>query len=227
MNRVENERFRYCTSISLAYDYGYDDLCLTGDRHLDLEGGLLGKLLSPARRRRAVRHVCTELGISWTVNHKRVERIWRQEGLKVPAKQPKRGRLWLGDGSCVRRRAEYPNHVRSYDFIQDRTQTSSGPRDLLYDHRSAGARRAMAARIQLEAAAQFVGIPSAGARRDRDGCRLKGRPNHAASCTRSGTIAGGSSVFRRTSEIRTRLVLPRVRHDRVRSWRILATPFRR
>lgn len=58
----------------------------------------------------------------WQVNHKRVERIWRQEGLKVPQKQPKRGRLWLADGSCIRRRAEYPNHVWSYDFVMDRTQ---------------------------------------------------------------------------------------------------------
>ena len=58
----------------------------------------------------------------WRVNHKRVERIWRQEGLKVPQKQPKRGRLWLADGSCIRRRAEYPNHVWSYDFVMDRTQ---------------------------------------------------------------------------------------------------------
>jgi transposase InsO family protein len=57
----------------------------------------------------------------WTVNRKRVERIWRQEGLKVPMKQPKRSRLWLGDGSCVRRRAEHPNHVWSYDFVMDRT----------------------------------------------------------------------------------------------------------
>jgi len=57
----------------------------------------------------------------WRVNHKRVERIWRQEGLKVPKKQPKRGRLWLNDGSCIRKRAEYPNHVWSYDFILDRT----------------------------------------------------------------------------------------------------------
>ena len=57
----------------------------------------------------------------WRVNHKRVERIWRQEGLKVPRKQPKRGRQWLSDGSCVRRRAEYPNHVWSYDFLMDRT----------------------------------------------------------------------------------------------------------
>ena len=36
----------------------------------------------------------------WRVNAKRVARIWRREGLKVPSKQPKRGRLWLNDGSC-------------------------------------------------------------------------------------------------------------------------------
>jgi transposase InsO family protein/transposase-like protein len=57
----------------------------------------------------------------WVVNDKRVERIWRREGLKVPSKQPKKGRLWLGDGSCIRLRAERPNHVWSYDFVEDRT----------------------------------------------------------------------------------------------------------
>ena len=57
----------------------------------------------------------------WTVNVKRVERIWRLEGLKVPQKQPKKGRLWLNDGSCVRLRPERPNHVWSYDFVEDRT----------------------------------------------------------------------------------------------------------
>jgi putative transposase len=57
----------------------------------------------------------------WVVNDKRVERIWRREGLKVPKRQPKRGRLWLADGSCTRLRAEYPNHVWSYDFVEDRT----------------------------------------------------------------------------------------------------------
>jgi len=57
----------------------------------------------------------------WRVNHKRVERLWRREGLKVPAKQPKRSRLWLSDGSCIRQRAEYPNHVWSYDFTHERT----------------------------------------------------------------------------------------------------------
>lgn len=58
---------------------------------------------------------------SWQVNHKRVERIWRQEGLKVPKKQPKRGRLWLNDGSCVRLRPEHKYHVWSYDLMVDRT----------------------------------------------------------------------------------------------------------
>jgi len=57
----------------------------------------------------------------WQVNHKRVERIWRREGLKVPIKQPKRGRLWLNDGSCIRLRPSWPNHVWAYDFVQART----------------------------------------------------------------------------------------------------------
>lgn len=57
----------------------------------------------------------------WQVNHKRVERIWRREGLKVPKKQPKRGRLWLNDGSCIRLRPERANHVWAYDFVSCRT----------------------------------------------------------------------------------------------------------
>ena len=64
----------------------------------------------------------------WQVNHKRVERIWRQEGLKVPKKQPKRGRLWLNDGSCIRLRPERRNHVWSYDFVHDRTYTGKAYR---------------------------------------------------------------------------------------------------
>jgi putative transposase len=55
------------------------------------------------------------------VNHKRIERLWRREGLEVPQKQPKRGRLWLNDGSCARLRPERKDHVRSYDFVQART----------------------------------------------------------------------------------------------------------
>ena len=55
------------------------------------------------------------------MNHKRVERIWRQEGLKVSQKQPKRGRLWLSDASCIRLRPEHKDHVWSYDFVVSRT----------------------------------------------------------------------------------------------------------
>jgi putative transposase len=57
----------------------------------------------------------------WDVGKDRVYTIWRQEGLQVPQKQPKRARLWLANGSCVRKRPERPNHVWSYDFMADRT----------------------------------------------------------------------------------------------------------
>jgi putative transposase len=60
-------------------------------------------------------------GEGFRVNHKRVERLWRREGLKVPARQPKRRRLWLNDGSCVRLRPAHPGHVWSYDFVRART----------------------------------------------------------------------------------------------------------
>ncbi len=58
----------------------------------------------------------------WHVNLKRVHRIWRREGLKVPSKHPKRGRLWLNDGSCIRLRPTHKGHVWAYDFVQDRTR---------------------------------------------------------------------------------------------------------
>lgn len=57
----------------------------------------------------------------WHVNQKRVQRIWRAEGLKVPKRQPKRGRLWLNDGSCIRLRPQHANHVWAYDFVAERT----------------------------------------------------------------------------------------------------------
>jgi len=66
----------------------------------------------------------------WQVNDKRVERLWRREGLKVPSKQPQKGRLWLNDGSCVRLRAQHPNHVWSYDFVRCRTEDGRAFRTL-------------------------------------------------------------------------------------------------
>jgi putative transposase len=69
---------------------------------------------------RRITALLRELG--WLVNHKRVERIWRREGLKVPKKQPKRGRLWLNDGSIIRLKPERKGHVWAYDFVACRTE---------------------------------------------------------------------------------------------------------
>lgn len=66
----------------------------------------------------------------WSVNDKRVHRLWRREGLKVPQKQPRKGRLWLNDGSCVRLRPEHRNHVWSYDFVHCRTEDGRAFRTL-------------------------------------------------------------------------------------------------
>jgi transposase InsO family protein len=66
----------------------------------------------------------------WQVNHKRVERIWRREGLKIPKKQPKRGRLWLNDGSCIRLRPKRKGHVWAYDFVACRTEDGRAVRML-------------------------------------------------------------------------------------------------
>ena len=88
------------------------------------EERLTGEIIALASRygRYGYRRITAMLQNSgWKVNHKRVERIWRKEGLKVPKKQPKRGRLWLNDGSCVRLRPEHENHVWSYDFVIERT----------------------------------------------------------------------------------------------------------
>ena len=68
------------------------------------------------------RRICALLNEQgWSVGVGRVARIWRQEGLRVPSKQPKRGRLWLNDGSCIRLRPSWPNHVWAYDFVMGRT----------------------------------------------------------------------------------------------------------
>ena len=94
-------------------------------RAADDEAALTASIVNLARQygRYGYRRITALLRAEgWRCNHKRVERIWRREGLKVPARQPKRGRLWLNDGSCVRLRPERPNHVWAYDFVEDRTR---------------------------------------------------------------------------------------------------------
>ena len=88
-------------------------------RGADDEAALTEDIIALARQygRYGYRRVTALLrDAGWHVNRKRVERIWRHEGLKVPHKQPKRSWLWLNDGSCIRLRPEYPGHVWSYDF---------------------------------------------------------------------------------------------------------------
>jgi len=90
----------------------------------DDEAALVADMIALARQygRYGYRRIAALLRLAgWIVNRKRVERLWRREGLKVPAKQPKRARLWLNDGSCIRLRPERPNHVWAYDFVEDRT----------------------------------------------------------------------------------------------------------
>ena len=90
----------------------------------DDEGRLVARVIALATQygRYGYRRITAMLRQeSWQVNHKKIERIWRKEGLKVPKKQPKRRRLWFNDGSCIRLRPEHKDHVWSYDFVMART----------------------------------------------------------------------------------------------------------
>ena len=97
------------------------------------EGRLVSDMIELARQygRYGYRRIAALLrDAGWQVSDGRVQRLWRREGLKVPAKQPKKGRLWLNDGSCIRLRPEYQNHVWSYDFVHCRTDDGKAFRSL-------------------------------------------------------------------------------------------------
>ena len=93
----------------------------------DDESRVVGRLieLAPQYGRYGYRRIAALLrGEGWRVHHKRVARLWRREGLNVPQKQPTRGRLWLTDGSCIRRRPESRHPVWAYDCVAERTHDS-------------------------------------------------------------------------------------------------------
>ncbi len=56
----------------------------------------------------------------WQVNHKKVERLWREEGLQIPQRHRKRKRLYRKDSSVIRLRPRYQNHIWSIDFVHDK-----------------------------------------------------------------------------------------------------------
>jgi transposase InsO family protein len=98
--------------------YRYDPVVLPDEEKIRTE--VIEKACNYGRvGYRMVTNMMRNSGVN--INHKRVERIWREEGLKLPQKQIKKRRLWLTDGSCVRLRPEHRNHVWSYDFVEDKT----------------------------------------------------------------------------------------------------------
>ncbi len=91
----------------------------------DKDAALVEKMavLSRENPRYGYRRVWVLLGREgWAVNKKRVQRLWREADLKVPAKERKRKRLGTSENGCTRRRAEYIDHVWSYDFAMDTTE---------------------------------------------------------------------------------------------------------
>jgi hypothetical protein len=137
-----------------------------------------------------------------TVNKKRVERIWRCERLKVPAKQPKRGRLWFNDGSCIRLRPQRPNHVWSYDFVADRTHDGRAFRMLCiideFSRESLAIRvaRKLKATDVIEALCELFVSPGSHSFRQRPGVCRRGAPSFGSPpseprpLTSSGAVPG-------------------------------------
>lgn len=71
--------------------------------------------------RRGYRMICGMLRLDgWRVNRKRVHRLWKQEGFKVPGKQHKKRRLGSSTNGIARRRSGHKDHVWCVDFIHDR-----------------------------------------------------------------------------------------------------------
>jgi transposase InsO family protein len=134
----------------------------------------------------------------WFVNDKRVERIWRREGFKVPARQPKKGRLWDRDGSCIRRKPERRDHVYSYEFVEARTH--EGRKFRMLNVVDEFTRECLAIRVsrKLKAADVIDVLPGL--------FILRGVPGHVRSDTTQGehgTIMG---------------------HDLLMSWPLLSSP---
>ena len=141
----------------------------SAQRHIprgrDDEDRLVADMIELARRygRYGYRRIAALLrDAGWQVNDKRVERLWRREGLKVPGKQPKRGRLWLNDGSCVRLRDELLNGEIFYTLKEAQVLIES-----------------LAAPLQRHTPTQQPGIPAAGPGNDRHAklaARLRSAP---------------------------------------------------
>jgi putative transposase len=140
------------------------------------EGRLVARVLELVRRhpRYGYRRIWALLRREgWRVNRKRVYRLWRQQGLKVPRKQRKKRRLGCSANSCVRRPAEYKDHVWAWDFLHDRTADGRPLKWLtLVDEYT---RECLALEVRRGMTAQAVSAVLAGVVRER------GAPGHLRS----------------------------------------------
>ncbi len=92
---------------------------------VDKDTALMQRMVALSRKnpRYGYRRVWALLGREgWSVNKKRVQRLWREEGLKIPTKERKRRRVGASENGIARRRAECIDHVWSYDFAMDATE---------------------------------------------------------------------------------------------------------
>ena len=117
----------------------------------------------------------------WAVNHKKVERLWREEGLQLPHRHKRRKRLYHKDSSVIRLRPKHPNHVWSVDFVHDKL--SNGRRYKMLTVLDEYTRQALCVAVATNSGPSLV-FP---ARRNRRCHRrynwvpifdLKGRPSH-------------------------------------------------
>lgn len=110
---------RVCKALGVARSLARYQARLPGK-----DSGLVARMreLAKGHPRYGYRRVAALLRAEgWRVNNKRVRRLWRQQGLKIPRRVKKKRRLGHDGNSCVRRRATRMNEVWSYDFVFDQT----------------------------------------------------------------------------------------------------------
>ena len=116
--KLDTSERRTCKTIGLARS---TQRYITISKHDDEELRLAMIRLAKQYGRYGYRKIAQLLRIEgWTANHKKIERLWREEGLQLPHRHKKRKRLYHKDSSVIRLRPQYPGHIWSVDFVHDK-----------------------------------------------------------------------------------------------------------